>query len=167
MRVAMNKIVDATDAGLAAPLGAEQAEQPRVKPHKQFKRDKRDVHGWVVLDKPVCMTSTHAVSVIKRLFTAKRAGHAGTLDPLASGCLPIALGEATKTVPFVMDSRKIYRFTVRWGEERDTDDADGRATASSELRPTPAAIKSLFPQFTGTISQVPPCYSAVKIEGER
>ena len=90
------------------------------------KRQKRDVHGWVVLDKPVGMTSTHAVAVIKRLFAAKRVGHAGTLDPLASGCLPIALGEATKTVPFVVDGRKTYLFTVRWGEERDTDDAEGR-----------------------------------------
>ena len=90
---------------------------------KQRKREKHDVHGWVVLDKPVGMTSTHAVSVIKRLFRAKRAGHTGTLDPLASGCLPVALGEATKTVPFVMDGQKTYLFTVRWGEERDTDDA--------------------------------------------
>src|SRR5271167_1632289 len=93
------------------------------------KRPKRDVHGWVVLDKPVGMTSTHAVAVIKHLFAAKRAGHAGTLDPLASGCLPIALGEATKTVPFVVDGRKTYLFTVRWGEERDTDDAEGRILA--------------------------------------
>src|SRR5476651_2275804 len=156
MRVAMNKIVDATDAGLAAPLGAEQPEQPRAKPHKQFKRDKRDVHGWVVLDKPVGMTSTHAVSVVKRLFTAKRAGHAGTLDPLASGCLPIGMGEATKTVPFVMDGRKLYRFTVRWGEERDTDDAEGRVVAESSLRPTADAIRALLPSYTGTIQQVPP-----------
>ncbi len=100
------------------------------------------MHGWVVLDKPVGMTSTHAVGVIKRLFTAKRAGHAGTLDPLASGCLPIALGEATKTVPFVMDGRKLYRFTVHWGEERDTDDAEGRVTASSDARPTLDAIEA-------------------------
>ena len=134
---------------------------------QQFKREKHDVHGWVVLDKPQGMTSTHAVGAVKRLFKAKRAGHAGTLDPLASGCLPIALGEATKTVPFVMDSRKIYRFTVRWGQERDTDDADGRTTATSDQRPTSTAIESLFPRFTGTIAQVPPCYSAVKIEGER
>ena len=90
------------------------------------------MHGWIVLDKPVGMTSTHAVSVIKRLSQAKRAGHAGTLDPLASGALPIALGEATKTVPFVMDGRKLYRFTVRWGEERDTDDAEGRVTETSD-----------------------------------
>ena len=134
---------------------------------KQFKRDKRDVHGWVVLDKPVGMTSTHAVSVVKRLFTAKRAGHAGTLDPLASGALPIAMGEATKTVPFVMDGRKLYEFTVQWGEERDTDDAEGRVIATSDQRPTPDAIRALLPSYIGTISQVPPRYSAIKIEGER
>ena len=99
------------------------------------KRAKRDVHGWVVLDKPIGMTSTHAVAVIKRLFSAKRAGHAGTLDPLASGCLPIALGEATKTVPFVVDGRKTYVFTVRWGEERDTDDAEGRVVNTSDEPP--------------------------------
>src|SRR5450631_2889575 len=167
MRVAMNKIVDATDASLAAPFGAEEAERPRAKPHKQFKRDKRDVHGWVVLDKPVGMTSTHAVSVVKRLFTAKRAGHAGTLDPLASGCLPVALGEATKTVPFVMDGRKLYRFTVCWGEERDTDDAEGRVIAKNDQRPSADAIGKLLPSYTGTIQQVPPRYSAIKIEGER
>jgi tRNA pseudouridine55 synthase len=131
------------------------------------KREKRDVHGWVVLDKPVGMTSTHAVAIAKRLFTAKRAGHAGTLDPLASGLLPIALGEATKTVPFVMDGRKTYRFTVRWGEERDTDDAEGRVVATSVQRPTPEAIAQQLPRFTGTIEQVPPCFSAVKIAGER
>jgi tRNA pseudouridine55 synthase len=131
------------------------------------KREKREVNGWLVLDKPVGMTSTHAVSVVKRLFQAKRAGHAGTLDPLASGLLPIALGEATKTVPFVMDGRKIYRFTVRWGEERDTDDAEGRVTATSDERPTDAAVRALLPRFTGLIEQVPPRFSAVKIDGER
>jgi tRNA pseudouridine55 synthase len=131
------------------------------------KRPKRDVHGWIVLDKPVGMTSTHAVSVIKHLFTARRAGHAGTLDPLASGCLPIALGEATKTVPFVVDSRKTYVFTVRWGEERDTDDAEGGVVAVSEMRPDAAAIRGLLPRFTGTIEQVPPRFSAVKVGGER
>src|ERR671923_1319888 len=104
------------------------------------KREKRDVHGWIVLDKPVGMTSTHAVAVVKRLFSAKRAGHAGTLDPLASGLLPIALGEATKTVPFVMDGKKSYRFTVRWGEARDTDDAEGRVIETSAARPDAAAI---------------------------
>ena len=131
--------------------------RPAGKKNKQqFRREKRDVHGWVVLDKPVGMTSTQAVGAIKRLFSCKRAGHAGTLDPLASGCLPIALGEATKTVPFVMDGRKVYRFTVRWGEERDTDDADGRVVATSDARPDRAAIEALLPRYTGTISQVPP-----------
>ena len=145
----------AQDTGAARPKG------------KQFKRDKRDVHGWLVLDKPVGMTSTHAVSVVKRLFSAKRAGHAGTLDPLASGALPIALGEATKTVPFVMDGRKLYQFTVRWGEERDTDDAEGRVVAASDQRPSPETIRALLPAYTGTIQQVPPRYSAIKIDGER
>jgi tRNA pseudouridine55 synthase len=134
---------------------------------QQRKREKRDVNGWLVLDKPVGMTSTHAVSVVKRLLQAKRAGHAGTLDPLASGLLPIALGEATKTVPFVMDGRKIYRFTVRWGEERDTDDAEGRVAETSAERPTADAIRTLLPRFTGLIEQVPPRFSAVKIDGER
>jgi tRNA pseudouridine55 synthase len=134
---------------------------------QQFRREKYDVHGWVVLDKPVGMTSTYAVSVIKRLFSARRAGHAGTLDPLASGCLPIALGDATKTVPFVMDGRKTYHFTVRWGEERDTDDAEGRVVETSSSRPTADAINLLLPGFVGTVEQVPPRFSAIKIEGER
>src|SRR5215831_18016480 len=113
------------------------------------------------------MSSTYAVSVVKRLFQAKRAGHAGTLDPLASGLLPIALGEATKTVPFVMEGRKVYCFTVRWGEERDTDDAEGRVSAMSGERPGAEAVRALLPRFTGRIEQVPPRFSAVKIEGER
>jgi tRNA pseudouridine55 synthase len=147
-------------------------ETPSTSPAKQkkpqqFRRDKRDVHGWVILDKAVGMTSTQAVGAIKRLFSCKRAGHAGTLDPLASGCLPIALGEATKTVPFVMDGRKTYSFTVRWGEERDTDDAHGRVVATSDARPSREAIEALLPAYTGTISQVPPQYSAIKVEGER
>src|SRR6202167_756999 len=144
-------------------------ESPPAEPSAEVakKIKKRDVHGWVVLDKPIGMTSTHAVAVIKRLFSAKRAGHAGTLDPLASGCLPIALGEATKTVPFVVDSRKVYVFTVRWGEERDTDDAEGRVVNMAEGRPERAAIEALLPGFVGTISQVPPRFSAVKIDGER
>ena len=144
-----------------------QDEGREKKPKQQFRREKRDVHGWIVLDKAVGMTSTQAVGAIKRLFSCKRAGHAGTLDPLASGCLPIALGEATKTVPFVMDGRKTYSFTVRWGEERDTDDADGRVVATSEARPDRAAIEALLSGYTGTISQVPPQYSAIKIDGER
>ena len=120
-----------------------------------------------MLDKPVGMTSTHAVSVVKRLFAAKRAGHAGTLDPLASGCLPIALGEATKTVPFVVDGRKTYCFTVKWGEERDTDDAEGGVVATSDNRPEGTAIEALLSRFTGTIEQMPPRYSAIKLGGER
>jgi tRNA pseudouridine55 synthase len=136
-------------------------------PAARVKRQKRDIHGWLVLDKPVGMTSTHAVSVIKHLFAARRAGHAGTLDPLASGCLPIALGEATKTVPFVFDGRKTYRFTIRWGEERDTDDAEGRVVATSDKRPDRNTIEGLLPRFTGTIEQVPPRFSAVKLAGER
>jgi tRNA pseudouridine55 synthase len=125
------------------------------------------VHGWIALDKPVGMTSTQAVGAIKRLFSCKRAGHAGTLDPLASGCLPIALGEATKTVPFVMDGRKVYRFTVRFGEERDTDDAEGKVAATSDVRPERAVIEAELPRFRGTISQAPPRYSAIKVGGER
>jgi tRNA pseudouridine55 synthase len=133
----------------------------------QRKREKRNVDGWLVLDKPVGMTSTHAVSVVKRTFAAKKAGHAGTLDPLATGVLPIALGEATKTVPFVMDGRKSYRFTVRWGIETDTDDAEGVAIATSDARPDVAVIRAALLRFTGTIMQTPPKFSAVKIAGER
>jgi tRNA pseudouridine55 synthase len=133
----------------------------------QHRRPKVDIHGWIVLDKPVGMTSTHAVSAVRRLTSARRAGHAGTLDPLASGCLPIALGEATKTVTFVMAGRKRYRFTVRWGEERDTDDAEGRVIETSAARPGEIEIRAALPSFTGTISQVPPRFSAIKIEGER
>ncbi len=158
-----------TDApGADAPVAERGNDRgPRSRDGRQRRREKYDVHGWVVLDKPVGMTSTHAVSVIKRLFKAKRAGHAGTLDPLASGCLPIALGDATKTVPFVMDGRKAYQFTVHWGEERDTDDAEGRVVATSEERPAAEAIRAILTRFIGTIEQVPPRYSAIKIAGER
>jgi tRNA pseudouridine55 synthase len=148
-------------------LGNDAVQADRSSKELQHRRERRDVHGWLVLDKPVGMTSTYAVSVVKRRFNAKRAGHAGTLDPLASGVLPIAFGEATKTVSFVMEGRKIYRFTIRWGEERDTDDAEGRIVASSPERPSPERIRALLPQFTGLIEQVPPRFSAVKIEGER
>jgi tRNA pseudouridine55 synthase len=151
---------------LPPPQGRRERSERVANPGPQ-KIKRRDVHGWVALDKPVGMTSTHAVAVVKHLFAAKRAGHAGTLDPLASGCLPIALGEATKTVPFVVDGRKTYVFTVRWGQERDTDDAEGRVVNSSECRPDRAAIEALLPRFVGTIAQVPPRFSAVKIDGER
>ncbi len=131
------------------------------------KSQRVDVNGWVILDKPVGATSTHAVSRLKRLFNAKKAGHAGTLDPLASGILPIAFGEATKTVPFVQDGEKAYRFTVKWGEETDSDDSDGTIVKTSDQRPTIAQIKAALPAFIGTIMQVPPAYSAIKIAGER
>lgn len=128
---------------------------------------RNDVHGWVVLDKPAGMTSTHAVSRLKRIFNAKKAGHAGTLDPVATGVLPIAFGEATKTVPFVQDGEKAYRFTVSWGIETDTDDSDGRITRQTDVRPAAAEIRALLPRFTGTIEQLPPAFSAIKINGER
>ncbi len=127
----------------------------------------RVVNGWLVLDKPVGMTSTAAVTLVRRLLNARKAGHAGTLDPQASGCLPIALGEATKTVSFAMDGRKVYRFTVRWGEETETDDTEGAVTSRSDVRPDAASISAVLNEFTGTISQVPPAYSAIKIAGER
>ncbi|HEY0146286.1 MAG TPA: tRNA pseudouridine(55) synthase TruB [Methylovirgula sp.] len=131
-------------------------------------RSKRaEVNGWVVLDKPVGMTSTHAVARLKRLFNAKKAGHAGTLDPLASGLLPAAFGEATKTVPFVQDGEKAYRFTIQWGAETDSDDADGQIVTRSDIRPEINAILAALPHFTGTILQTPPAYSAIKINGER
>jgi tRNA pseudouridine55 synthase len=125
------------------------------------------VDGWLVLDKPVGMTSTHAVSRLKRIYNGKKAGHAGTLDPLASGILPVAFGEATKTVPFVQDGEKAYAFTVKWGAETDTDDSDGTVTRTSEARPTREDIEALLPQFIGDILQTPPQYSAIKIAGER
>ena len=113
------------------------------------------------------MGSTDAVSKVKWLFQAEKAGHAGTLDPLASGMLPIALGEATKTVPYVQDGAKVYRFTVAWGEERSTDDLEGPVTKSSDLRPGEAEIRALLPKYTGVIMQTPPQFSAIKIAGER
>jgi tRNA pseudouridine55 synthase len=126
-----------------------------------------EVNGWVILDKPVGLTSTQAVSKLKRLFNAKKAGHAGTLDPLASGILPVAFGEATKTVPFVQDGEKAYRFTVRWGVETDSDDAEGMVTQTSDARPEASDIEKLLPSFSGEIMQVPPAFSAIKINGER
>jgi tRNA pseudouridine55 synthase len=125
------------------------------------------VHGWVILDKPSGITSTQAVATVRRIFDAQKAGHAGTLDPLATGILAIALGEATKTVPYVQDAAKIYRFTATWGEARDTDDAEGKVTGTSEVRPDQAAIEAMLPRFTGALIQTPPAYSAIKVGGER
>src|SRR5205814_6956027 len=119
------------------------------------------VHGWVVIDKPVGITSTQAVGAVKRGFEAQKAGHAGTLDPMASGVLAVALGEATKTVPFAMEAKKTYVFTARWGEARDSDDAEGRVTATSDVRPSREAIEATLPHFLGDTTQVPPAYSAL------
>ena len=131
-------------------------------------RSKRvDVDGWVILDKPAGITSTFAVSRLKWLYNAKKAGHAGTLDPLASGILPVAFGEATKTVPYVQDGEKAYRFTVQWGAETDSDDAEGQVVRTCGARPAAGDIQSLLPLFTGTIEQVPPVYSAIKVDGAR
>ena len=127
----------------------------------------KPVHGWLLLDKPQGITSTQAVGAVRRLFEAQKAGHAGTLDPLATGVLPIALGEATKTVPFAVDGEKAYRFTVRFGAQTDTDDAEGVVVATSEARPTRADIEAVLDDFIGEISQVPPRFSAIKIDGER
>jgi tRNA pseudouridine55 synthase len=126
-----------------------------------------DINGWVVLDKPVGMTSSRAVGALKHLYGAKKVGHSGTLDPLASGILPIALGEATKTVPFVQNGEKAYEFVVGWGVEMDTDDADGQMIATSDRRPEPADIAAALPSFTGHILQQPPSFSALKVGGRR
>ncbi|HUJ03674.1 MAG TPA: tRNA pseudouridine(55) synthase TruB [Rhizomicrobium sp.] len=125
------------------------------------------VHGWVIVDKPQAITSTQVVGLVKRIFDAQKAGHAGTLDPMATGVLAIALGEATKTVPFTMDAEKTYRFTAAWGEARDSDDAEGAVIETSALRPTREAIEAMIPRFVGEIEQVPPKYSAIKVDGER
>ena len=125
------------------------------------------VHGWVILDKPSGVTSTQAVAQVRRIFDAQKAGHAGTLDPLATGILAIALGEATKTVPYVQDAAKIYRFTATWGEARDTDDAEGKLVGTSDVRPDQAVIEAMLPRFTGPLTQTPPAYSAIKVGGER
>jgi tRNA pseudouridine55 synthase len=125
------------------------------------------INGWINLDKPVGRTSTQAIGRVRRLTGAARIGHAGTLDPLASGVLPIALGEATKTVPYIQDARKIYRFTVRWGEATATDDMEGEIVSASDRRPSFAEIQMVLPRFTGAILQTPPTFSAIKIGGER
>ncbi|MGZ9099291.1 MAG: tRNA pseudouridine(55) synthase TruB, partial [Brevundimonas sp.] len=125
------------------------------------------VNGWVCLDKPFGMGSTEAVSKVRRLFDAQKAGHAGTLDPLASGVLPIALGEATKTVPFMMEAQKVYRFTINWGISTDSLDREGEITARSDVRPDVEAVRAALPAFVGEIDQVPPQFSAIKVDGQR
>lgn len=125
------------------------------------------IDGWLIIDKPAGITSTGACNVVKRLAGGAKAGHGGTLDPLATGVLPIALGEATKTVPYVMDGQKTYRFTVRWGEARNTDDAEGEVIETSDVRPDRDAVEKVLPSFTGVIQQIPPIFSAIKVDGER
>lgn len=125
------------------------------------------VSGWINLDKPYDLGSTQAVSRVRRLFDAQKAGHAGTLDPLATGILPIALGEATKTVPFLMDADKAYRFTIAWGRTTATYDREGEVLAASDVRPTLAQVEAVLPRFVGEIDQVPPAFSAIKVDGER
>lgn len=127
----------------------------------------RVLNGWLNIDKPLGLTSTQVVGRVRRLTQAAKIGHGGTLDPLASGVLPIALGEATKTIPFIMDGEKVYAFTVRWGEARSTDDREGVVTATSDRRPSAAEIAAVLPRFIGEIEQTPPVYSAIKIDGER
>jgi len=131
------------------------------------KRRGEPVHGWVAFDKPVGMTSTQAVAAVRRAANAEKAGHGGTLDPLASGMLPIALGEATKTVQWAMAGAKTYRMTIRWGEATATDDAEGEVTERSDQRPDEAAIRAALPNFTGEIMQVPSTYSAILVDGRR
>lgn len=132
------------------------------------RRKKGDkVDGWVNLDKPLGLTSTQALAKVRKSLNAQKAGHAGTLDPLASGVLPIALGEATKTIPFAQDREKTYEFEVTWGEQRSTDDAEGEVMESSDARPSKEQIESALPQFIGEIEQIPPKFSAIKVDGER
>ena len=131
------------------------------------KRRGTPLHGWLVIDKDPGLTSAQVVGRVRRLTGAAKAGHAGTLDPLASGILPIALGEATKTVSFAQDGAKSYQFTVKWGESRDTDDSQGTVTGTALSRPSESEIRQLLLAFTGEIDQVPPDYSAIKVAGER
>ena len=131
------------------------------------KRKGSPVHGWICVDKPAGVTSTQVVNTVKRVFDAQKAGHAGTLDPMATGLLAVALGEATKTVPFAMDSEKTYRFVAQWGEARDSDDAEGKVVATSPVRPGLSDIENALPDFTGELVQIPPVYSAIKVQGER
>ncbi len=131
------------------------------------KKRGQPVHGWVCLDKPLEMGSTQAVTRVRRLFDAQKAGHAGTLDPLASGILPIALGEATKTVPFMMDAQKVYRFVINWGVSTDSVDREGEVIGRSNLRPTRQQVEAALPAFVGGIDQVPPAHSAIKVDGQR
>jgi tRNA pseudouridine55 synthase len=131
------------------------------------RRKGRPVHGWVIVDKPRGPTSTQVVGQVRRIFDAQKVGHGGTLDPLATGVLPIALGEATKTVSYAMDGEKSYRFTLRWGQATDTDDTEGEVVEESTGRPEAAEVRAVLPRFLGSIEQVPPTFSAIKVAGQR
>ncbi|GAK34766.1 tRNA pseudouridine synthase B [Iodidimonas nitroreducens] len=131
------------------------------------RRRGQDIHGWVILDKPLGLSSSQGVGKVRGLLDARKAGHAGTLDPLASGVLPIGLGEATKAMPFIVDSTKDYVFSIAFGEARSTDDCEGEVVARSDVIPNEAAILAALPQFIGEIAQVPPAYSAIKLDGKR
>jgi tRNA pseudouridine55 synthase len=152
---------DARESGLSHSEGREHAKR------RQKRSSRVEIDGWINLDKPTGVSSTQAVGRLKGLFNARKAGHAGTLDPLASGVLPVAFGEATKTVPIVQDGAKAYRFRVRWGEESATDDAEGEIVARSDQRPASAEIEALLPRFVGVILQTPPTFSAIRIDGAR
>ena len=149
------------------PPGPSAREARRRGEPRQKRSSRLEINGWINLDKPTGVSSTQAVGRVKFLFNARKAGHAGTLDPLASGVLPVAFGEATKTVPVVQDGAKSYRFRVRWGEESATDDAEGEIVARSDRRPAPAEIENLLPRFVGVILQTPPTFSAIRIAGAR
>lgn len=159
----MVRTFDLTDTTATPPATTDRAAREAPK----RRRAKNHLDGWIILDKPIGLTSTQALAAVKRLFGPEKAGHAGTLDPLASGLLPLALGEATKTVPYVVDGAKCYRFTVRWGEATDTDDADGEVIATSDVRPSRDAIETALATFVGDVMQTPPRYSAVKVGGQR
>src|SRR6516162_7976754 len=154
------------EARECGPSGAD-AREGRRREKPQTRSTRVEINGWINLDKPTGVSSTQAVGRLKFLFNAKKAGHAGTLDPLASGVLPVAFGEATKTVPIVQDGVKAYRFQVRWGQESATDDAEGEIVARSDRRPAPAEIEAPLPRFAGAILQTPPMFSAIRIDGAR
>lgn len=135
--------------------------------HQMNKKQRNNINGWMNINKPKGFNSTKIVAILKRYYNAKKVGHAGTLDPLAEGVLPIALGEATKTINFMMDAKKEYEFTIKWGESTSTDDAEGEIIATSNKTPSQEEIKTALPHFTGEIAQIPPAFSAIKINGQR
>ncbi|WP_422369200.1 tRNA pseudouridine(55) synthase TruB [Pelagibius sp.] len=150
-----------------APDAAKAQKSAKAAPKSPKLRSGPPVNGWLVIDKPLGMTSTQVVGRVRRVLQPRKVGHGGTLDPLATGLLPIAMGEATKTVSYVMDGRKSYRFTLRWGQATETDDSEGAVIGEAEGRPDETAIQAVLPGFTGEIEQIPPLYSAIKVGGKR